>query len=134
MLHQAQIIVALPLLDYLAVRDAVYGDALELYLFAGGRAKLLYLALVGTAYGVACDDAVPLRDHVLEGCVQVREGGLLHGDELPGFLEAVDVLIGLVPYQIAGVDLVEDVQVLQEFPGTPRQGLVVFRHRGLLLS
>jgi hypothetical protein len=41
LLHDAQVIVALPLLGYLALLDAVYGDAFDLYLLASGRAKLL---------------------------------------------------------------------------------------------
>jgi hypothetical protein len=39
LLHRAQIIVALPLLNYLAVLDAVHGEPFDLYLPASGRAK-----------------------------------------------------------------------------------------------
>ncbi len=41
LLHDAQVIVALPLLGYFAVLDAVYGDTFDLYLLASRRAKLL---------------------------------------------------------------------------------------------
>jgi hypothetical protein len=39
LLHRAQIIVALPLLDYLAVLDAVHGEPFDLYLPASGRTE-----------------------------------------------------------------------------------------------
>src|SRR5215203_4876603 len=46
LLQEAQIIVTIPVLDYLAPFDAADGDAFALYLPPGGRAKLLYLSLV----------------------------------------------------------------------------------------
>ena len=49
LLQHAQIVVALPLLDYLAILDAVYGDAFEFYTLASGRAQLLSLAPMGAA-------------------------------------------------------------------------------------
>jgi hypothetical protein len=49
LLHHAQIIVAVPVLDYLASFDAANSDVFDLYLPPGGRAKLLYLSLVSTA-------------------------------------------------------------------------------------
>ncbi len=82
LLQQAQIIVAIPLLYYLAVCDTVYGDALELCLLPSGRAKLLYLSLVSTAYRPAGDYLVPFGYHILNGCVQVGESGCVHGDKL----------------------------------------------------
>ena len=90
MLQQAQIIVAIPLLYYLAPLDAVYGDALELCLLPSGRAKLLYLSLVSTAYRPAGDCLVPFGYHVLNGCVHVGEGRNERGGEslkLPPWLE-----------------------------------------------
>src|SRR3712207_4712033 len=78
LLHHAQIIVALPLLDYLVSFDAVDGDASYLYLPASRRTKLLYLSLVSTAYGVARDDLVTFGYDVLNDCAQVGEGGFVH--------------------------------------------------------
>jgi hypothetical protein len=49
LLQHIQIVVALPLLDYLAILDTVYGDAFELYALASGRAQLLRLASVSAA-------------------------------------------------------------------------------------
>ena len=74
LLKHAQIIVALPLLDYLGVLEAVDGDALELKLSASGRAKLLRLSLVGTAYGVAAYRLVALGYHIIDGDADVGEG------------------------------------------------------------
>ncbi len=75
MLHHAQIIVALPLLDYLAVLEAVDGDARDLYLLASRGAKLLYLSLVGTAYRPAGYHLVALGYLILDGDAHVGEGG-----------------------------------------------------------
>jgi hypothetical protein len=74
LLQHAQIIVALPLLDYLAFLEAVDGDAFELHLLASGRAKLLYLSLVSSAYGVMGDDLISLGYHIIDGDADVREG------------------------------------------------------------
>ena len=73
MLQQAQIVVAIPLLYYLAPLNAVYADALELCLLPSGRAKLLYLSLVSTAYRPAGDYLVPFGYLVLYGGVEVGE-------------------------------------------------------------
>ncbi len=40
LLHHTQIIVALPLLDYLAPFNGVYGDTFELYLLPGGAMSI----------------------------------------------------------------------------------------------
>jgi hypothetical protein len=74
LLHDAQVVVPFPLLGYLASFDAVYGDALDLYVIARGRAKLLYLSLVSTAYRPASDDLVTLGDHILDAAAQVGKG------------------------------------------------------------
>jgi hypothetical protein len=66
LLQRAQVIVSLPLLDYLASFDTVDGDALEFHLSASGRAKLLCLSLVSTAYGVATDRLVTLGYHIFD--------------------------------------------------------------------
>jgi hypothetical protein len=86
LLHHAQIIVALPLLDYLASVDAVYGDAFDLYLPASGGAKLLYLSLVITTDRPAGDYLVTFGYRVLDGSVQIGEGGLVYCEELLSFL------------------------------------------------
>src|SRR3712207_6753114 len=106
LLHKAHVIPAIPLLDYLATLDAVYGDALGLYLPASGRAKLLHLSLVSTAYRNAGDYLLTFGYHVLDGCAHVGEGALEHGDKLLGLLYALDVSFRIVPDDIWGVDLV----------------------------
>jgi hypothetical protein len=126
LLQQAQIIVSLPLLDYLASLDAVDGDAVSLYLLASGRSKLLYLSLVSTAYRPADDYPVPFCYYLLNGSVLVGESGLVPGDKLLGLLNALDVLVGFVPDEIWGVYLLEDVWVTGGFPGTTYQGLILF--------
>jgi len=73
LLHEAQVIVAVPVLDYLASLDAANGDALELYLPPGGGTKLLCLSLVSTAYRHAGDDLVSFGYHILNGYV-LRSG------------------------------------------------------------
>ena len=49
----------LPLLDYLAVLEAVDSDAFDFDLSASGGAKLLRLSLVGTTYGIAAYRLMP---------------------------------------------------------------------------
>jgi hypothetical protein len=58
LLQEAQIVVSLPLLDYLAIRNAVDGDALKLKRPASGRAKVLYLSLVRATCPPTCNDLV----------------------------------------------------------------------------
>ena len=53
LLQCAQVIVSFPLLDYLAVLEAVESYAFDFDLSASGGAKLLRLSLVGTTYGIA---------------------------------------------------------------------------------
>ena len=79
LLHHAQIVEPIPLLDNLAVPDAVDGDAFDLYLPASGRAKLHYLSSVGPTYRPAGDYLVPLGYLVLDAYLHVGEGGLVHG-------------------------------------------------------
>ena len=74
LLQHAQIIVALPLLDYLAILEAVDGDAFELHLSACGRSKVLRLSLVGSPYGVAAYRLVALGYHIIDGDADVGEG------------------------------------------------------------
>ena len=74
MLQHAQIIVALPLLDYLASLKAVDGDASKLHLLVGGRTKLLRRSLVGTAYGVAAYHLITLAYHIFDADADVGEG------------------------------------------------------------
>jgi hypothetical protein len=132
LLQHAQIIVALPLLDYLGVLEAVDGDALELKLSASGRAKLLRLSLVGTAYGVAAYHLLTLAYHIFDTDVDVGEGRKECGGELLGLLVASDILIRLVPDEIGGVDLFYEVGVplVDDLPRTPCQGLVLFSGPG----
>ncbi len=112
LLHQAQIIVPLPLLGYLLVCfDAVDGYAFEFYLLLSESYPHQF-TLVSTAYGPACDDLIPLSYLILDGDVEVGEGLEERGDELLGFLGAVDILIRFVPDEIRGIELVDEVWVV----------------------
>jgi len=85
LLQRAQIIVCFPLLDYLAVLEAVDGDALEFKLSTSGRAKLLRLSLVGAAYGVAANHLITLGYQIFNGDVEVGEGlALAQGEPAAG--------------------------------------------------
>ena len=74
LLHHAQSIVALPLLDYLGSFEGVYCDAFELYLLPSGRAKLLCLSLVSAAYGVAGYQLLTLGFRILDTDVDAPSG------------------------------------------------------------
>jgi hypothetical protein len=134
LLQHTQVIVALPLLDYLAVLKAVYGDALELHLPPSGRAKVLCLSLVGAAYSVAGDGLISLGYHIFNGDVDVGEGRKECGDELLGLFVASDVLIRFVPDEVGRVDLFYEVRIplVDDLPRTPRLFLVLFRDSSLL--
>src|SRR5215210_3684174 len=71
LLQNAQIVVCFPLLDYLAVLEAVYGDASELHLLASGSAKLFCLSLVAASDGVAAYSLVPRGYHIFNDDVDV---------------------------------------------------------------
>src|SRR5918994_4141245 len=131
LLQQAQIVVCFPLLDYLAILEAVDGDALELYLPPSGRAQVLSLSLVGAAYGVAAYRLITLSYHVLDGDADVGEGRKEPGDKLLGLLVAPEVLIGFVPDEVGRVELFYEIWVplVHDLPRTPRLFLVLFRHR-----
>jgi hypothetical protein len=89
-------------------------------LSASGRPELLCLSLVSTAYAHTGDDLVPFGYYILNGSAHVGESGLVEGDELLGFLGAVDVSIRFVPDDIWGVDLVYEVGVIHGFPRAER--------------
>src|SRR5918998_5291368 len=135
LLHHAQIIVALPLLDYLASSDAVNGDAFKLYLSASGRAKHLCLSLVDATGGVAPYHLLTFGYHVLVGHLGVGEGRKERGGQLLGLLVASDVLIRSVPDEVGRVELFYEVRVLlvHDLRSAKCYGLVLFRrHRDLL--
>jgi hypothetical protein len=111
LLQRAQIIVSLPLLDYLVSFKTVDGDAFERHLPASGRAKLLRLSLVSAAYGVAADHLVPFGYHILDTDVDVGEGLEERADELLGLLVASDVLIRFVPDEVGRVELFDEIWV-----------------------
>ena len=85
LLHQAQIIVPLPLLGYLLICfDAVDGYAFEFYLLLGRGYPHQFALVRSTAYGPASDDLVVLSYLILEGHVEVGEGLQEGGDKLLG--------------------------------------------------
>src|SRR5215208_1062746 len=134
LLQQAQIIVCFPLLDYLAVLEAVDGDAFERYLPLSGRAKLLCLSLMGAAYGVAAYHLLTLGYQIFDADVEVGEGSKERGDKLLGLLVALDVLIGFVPDEVGRVELFYEVWVslVHDLPSTTCQVLVLLcRHSAL---
>ena len=72
MLQRGQIIVAIPVLDYLASFDAADGEGSALKSPASGGTKLLCLSLVRAAQGHASDDLVPFGYHILNGIFSCR--------------------------------------------------------------
>jgi hypothetical protein len=70
LLQYAQVIVCFPLLDYLAVLDALDSDAFDFHLSASGRAELFSLSLVGTTYGIAAYRLITLAYHVFDTDVE----------------------------------------------------------------
>jgi hypothetical protein len=74
LLEHTQVIVALPLLYCLVPLEAVYRDAFKLHLLVGWRTKLLSLALVSAAYGVAGYRLVALGYHIIDADADVGEG------------------------------------------------------------
>ena len=85
LLHQAQIIVPLPLLGYLLVCfDAVDGYAFEFYLLLGRGYPHQFALVRSNAYGPASEDLVVLSYLILEGEVEVGEGLQEGEDKLLG--------------------------------------------------
>ena len=121
LLQHAQLVVAFPLLHYLALLEAVDGDALQLHRLARGRAELLRLPLVGAAYGVAAYRLLALGYRILDADADVGEGRKERGDELLGLLVALDVSIRFVPDEVARVELFDEVWVplADDLPRTP---------------
>jgi hypothetical protein len=105
LLQCAQVIVSFPLLDYLAVLEAVDSDAFDFDLSASGGAKLLRLSLVGTTYGIATYRLITLSYHIFDTDVEIGESRKECGGELLGLLVAFDILIRLMPDQTGGVEL-----------------------------
>jgi hypothetical protein len=135
LLQDAQVVVTLPLLNYLAVLDAVYGDAFELDPLAGGRTILLSLSLVSGAYGVSAYHLVAFGYDVLDDNLRVGEGAQSVRDLLLTLLDAADVLVGFVTDKVGGVNFLYEVQVIwaHDLPSTACQGLVLF-YRHMCLS
>jgi hypothetical protein len=137
LLQYAQIIVALPILHYLAVLKAVHADAFKLKWPSSRRAKLLRLSLVCTSKGVAAYHLLTLGYHIFNSDVEGWEGFEVQGEKLLHLLDALDVLIRLVPDSIGRVGLGKKVEVPSDYdllPTTPHQSLVLFgRHAHLLL-
>src|SRR5215204_4692118 len=82
LLQDAQIIVALPILHYLAVLKAVHADAFELELPSSRRAKLLRLSLVSASKGVAAHHLLTLGYHIFDSNVEVGEGFEVQGEKV----------------------------------------------------
>jgi hypothetical protein len=111
LLQHTQVIVCFPLLDYLAVLEAVDGDAFEFHLLASGRAKLLRLSLMSAANGVAAYHLITLGYRILHTDVNVGESLEKRRDELLGLIVASEVLIGFVPDEVGRVELFYEVGV-----------------------
>jgi hypothetical protein len=71
--HQAEVVVAPPVLGDLAVGDPQDVDAVHRDLLAGRR-DAEELAEVGAGHGRAGDDLVPFRDQVVDPPIEVGEG------------------------------------------------------------
>src|SRR5215216_1333096 len=81
LLHQAQGVPVLPLLDDLALFDTMDSDPSDHHLIAsGGYAH--QLALVGALCAPSANDFVRFGYIVLKCYAQLGDGGTYHGDEL----------------------------------------------------
>src|SRR5215216_4252874 len=81
LLHQAQGVPVLPLLDDLALFDTMDSDPSDCHLIASGGYAHQF-ALVGTLCPPTANNLVPFGYILLERYAQVGNGGTYHGDEL----------------------------------------------------
>src|SRR5215218_3304620 len=81
LLHQAQGVPVLPLLDDLALFDAMDSDPSDGHLIASGGYAHQF-ASVGALCPPTANNLVPFGYVLLERYAQVGDGGTYHGDEL----------------------------------------------------
>src|SRR5215210_3794335 len=134
LLHQAQRIPVLPLLDDLAVFDAMDSDPSDSHFIACGSDAHQF-ALVRTLCPPTANNLLPLSYVVLQRYAQVGEGGTYRGDELSQTLDATNIFVGFVHNDGVGVHLLEGLfegiqaPLAHDLPGTASEGLVLFsRH------
>src|SRR5215210_9227474 len=108
LLHQAQGIPVLPLLDDLALFDAMDSYPSDGHLIARGSDAHQF-ALVGTLCPPTANNLLPLSYIVLQRYAQVGEGGTDHGDELPQTLDAPNIFVGFVHNDVMSVHFLEGI-------------------------
>src|SRR5829696_5986118 len=108
LLHQAQGVPVLPLLDDLALFDTMDSDPSDHQLIASGGSAHQF-ALVGALCPPSANDLVPFGYIVLKRYAQVGYGGTYHGDKLLQTLDAMNIFVGLVQNDVACVYLCESI-------------------------
>src|SRR5215212_7278038 len=140
LLHQTQGIPVLPLLDDLALFDAMDSDPSDNHLIARGS-NAHQFALVRTLRPPTANNLLPLSYILLERYSQVGDGGAYGRDELSQTLDTTNIFARFVHNDVVSVHLFEgifegiQVRLGYDLPRTPCQVLVLFGHRlSLLLS
>src|ERR687890_2538782 len=108
LLHQAQGIPVLPLLDDLAVFDAMDSEPSNGHLIARGSDAHQF-ALVGTLCPPTANNLVSLSYIVLQRYAQIGEGRTYHGDKLLQTLDAPNIFGGFVHNDVVSVHLLEGI-------------------------
>ena len=104
LLHQAQGVPVLPLLDDLALFDTMDSDPSNCHLIARGSYAHQF-ALVGTLSPPSANDLVPFGYILLKRYAQVGYGGTYHADELLQALDATNIFVGFVQNDVLSVHL-----------------------------
>src|SRR5215204_1258801 len=137
LLHQAQSIPVLPLLDDLAVFDAMDSYPSDSHLIARGS-NTHQFALVRTLCPPTANNLLPLSYIVLQRYAQVGNSRTDHGDELLQTLDATNVFVGFVHNDGVSVHLLEglfegiQVRLGHDLPRTASEGLVLFSRHMLI--
>src|SRR5215208_6151538 len=108
LLHQAQSVPVLPLLDDLALFNTMNSDPSDHHLIASGGYAHQF-ALVGALCPPPANDLVSFGYIVLERYVQVGYGGTYHADELLQALDATNIFVGFVHNDVLSVYLCEGI-------------------------
>src|SRR5215204_4113234 len=124
LLHQAQGVPVLPLLDDLALFDTMDSDPSDYHPIAHGSYAHQF-ASVGALCPPPANNLVPFGYILLERYAQVGDGGTYHGDELLQALDATNIFVGFVQNDVVSVHLCEGIlegiqaPLGHDLPGTP---------------